>query len=78
MELLKFEAEWCGPCKTQDDILEDFDAVPVTHIDVESDMERANQYSVTSVPTLVLLDDDGTPVKQWTGLTQVEEIEAEL
>jgi thioredoxin 1 len=75
MELLKFEAPWCSPCKQQDDILEEFDAVPITHIDVDEDHETANEYSVRGIPTMILLD-DGEPVERWDGVTQLNEIES--
>lgn len=73
-ELLKFEADWCGPCTQQANLLEDYDATPVRSIDVDEDTDTANEYSVRGLPTLVLLS-DGEPVERWTGLTQVDEIE---
>ena len=73
MELKLFSADWCGPCEQQHKILEDFDAVPVEEIDVDKNQQRANEYSVRSLPTMVLLNDD-TVVKQWSGLTQPDEI----
>jgi len=76
MELLKFEADWCGPCTQQANILEDYDSTPVRSIDVDEDADTANEYSVRGLPTMVLLDEDGTPVERWTGLTQLEEIES--
>lgn len=76
-KLLKFEADWCGPCKQQDSLLEDYDATPVEHIDVESDegADLAREWEVRSLPSLILLDDSDSPVQQWTGLTQAEDIE---
>ena len=73
MELKLFSADWCGPCEQQHKMFEDFDAVPVEQIDVDEDQQRANEYSVRSLPTMVLLNDD-TVVKQWSGLTQPDEI----
>lgn len=77
LKLLKFEAEWCGPCKQQSELLRDFDTVPVENIDIDENLDRANEYAVRSVPTLVLLQ-NGVPVKQWTGLTQLDEIESSI
>jgi len=75
-KLLKFEADWCGPCQQQAKLLEDFDTVPVESIDVDENADEANNYSVRSIPTLILLDEDGTPVERWDGLTQPDEIES--
>jgi thioredoxin 1 len=77
MKLLKFEADWCGPCDQQDNLLEDYDATPVEHIDVESDegSSIAREWEIRSLPSLILLGDDGVPIQQWSGLTQPEEIE---
>jgi thioredoxin 1 len=75
LELLKFEAEWCGPCSQQSTILEEYHATPVRSIDVDEDTETANEYSVRGLPTLVLLN-DGEPVERWSGVTQLEEIKS--
>ena len=75
-KLLKFEADWCGPCTQQANLLEDFDAAPIESIDVDENTDRANEYSVRSIPTLILLDEDGSPVERWDGLTQPDEIES--
>lgn len=77
MKIVKFEADWCGPCKQQREILEDFDQVPIETIDVDESPEKANEYGVRGVPAIVL-SDDGTVLKHWTGITQIHEIENEI
>ena len=77
MELLKFEAEWCGPCETQSKILEDFDDIPVREIDIEEETELANKYNVRSVPTLILRDKYKV-YKSFVGLTEKKEIQEAL
>ena len=81
VRLKDFYADWCGPCKTQDPILEeieeDYPEVEFEKIDVDEDQETANQYSVRSLPTLVVEDDDGE-VERFIGVTQREEIESAL
>jgi thioredoxin 1 len=74
-ELLKFEAEWCGPCSQQSDLLEGYDATSVRSIDVDENAKLANQYSVRGLPTMVLIDGDGGVIDRWAGLTQPSEIE---
>ena len=81
VRLKDFYADWCGPCKTQDPILdeleEEFADVVFEKIDVDSDQETANEYSVRSLPTLVVENDDGV-VERFVGVTQRDELEEAL
>ncbi|MFW6153164.1 MAG: thioredoxin family protein [Halobacteriota archaeon] len=77
-----FYADWCGPCKTQDAILEEIeedwgDAFDVEKVDVDQAVDLANEYQVRSLPTLVVENDDGI-VDRFIGVTQREDIEAAL
>lgn len=77
-----FYADWCGPCKTQDAILEELletwgDAVSLEKVDVDENSDLANEYQVRSLPTLVIETDDGI-VERFIGVTQQEDIEAAL
>ncbi|WP_049979556.1 thioredoxin domain-containing protein [Halolamina rubra] len=78
VRLKDFYADWCGPCKTQDPILEEleeeFADVEFEKIDVDSDQETANEYSVRSLPTLVIENDDGV-VERFVGVTQRDDLE---
>lgn len=73
LKLLYFRADWCGPCSQQGDIIADIDAVETEKINVDENQDRANDYTVRSLPTMILLD-DGEPVERWSGLTQASEI----
>jgi thioredoxin 1 len=80
--LKDFYADWCGPCKTQDPILEDIeddwgDSVAFEKIDVDEQQDIANEYQVRSIPTLVVENDDGI-VERFVGVTQREQIEDAL
>jgi len=76
--ILDFYANWCGPCKTQDPILENVQEeasdVSVTKINVDEDKESANEYQVRSLPTLVILDEDDEMVERFVGVTQKDAI----
>jgi len=81
VRLKDFYADWCGPCKTQDPILEELEEeygdVRFEKIDVDQDQETANEYSVRSLPTLVIENDDGV-VERFVGVTQRDQLEEAL
>jgi len=81
VRLKDFYADWCGPCKTQDPILdeleEDYPDVSFEKVDVEEEQEIANQYQVRSLPTLIVENDDGV-VDRFVGVTQREDLEKAL
>jgi thioredoxin 1 len=57
--LVDFWAEWCGPCKMIAPILEELaveqaDQFAVAKLDVDANVATATQYSVMSIPTLLL------------------------
>ncbi|MGB9964185.1 thioredoxin [Halobacterium sp. CBA1126] len=77
-----FYADWCGPCKTQDPILEELeedygDRVTFEKIDVDENEDVANEYQVRSIPTVVVEDDDGV-VERFVGVTQRDQLEDAL
>ncbi len=81
VRLKDFYADWCGPCKTQDPILEelegDYPDVSFEKVDVDEEQDIANQYQVRSLPTLIVENDDGV-VDRFVGVTQREDIEGAL
>nr|WP_276298090.1 thioredoxin domain-containing protein [Halomicroarcula sp. ZS-22-S1] len=81
VKLMDFYADWCGPCKTQDPILEDLEAewseVEFEKIDVDKEQDIANEYQVRSLPTLIIENDDGI-VERFVGVTQADDLEAAL
>jgi thioredoxin 1 len=80
--LMDFYADWCGPCKTQDPILEELnddwgDRFDLERVDVDEDQATANEYQVRSLPTLIVENDDGVQ-ERFVGVTQREDIEDAL
>ena len=72
IEVLKFSANWCTPCKVLSATLKD--AEGLKEIDIDQNRELTAQYSVRSVPTLVFLQ-DGKEVERKTGLMSMSQYE---
>ncbi|MBO5746858.1 MAG: thioredoxin [Clostridia bacterium] len=68
--LLDFYAEWCGPCRMVspivDEIANENPDILVGKINVDQEPELAAAFSVTSIPTLVVMK-DGKIVNQSLG-----------
>lgn len=76
MKVLKFAAEWCGPCKMLSKTLEDYKGdVPVEEIDIDANQEVAIRYTIRGVPTLVLLDDAGNEIRRKSGMMMLSDFE---
>ncbi|HUK37579.1 MAG TPA: thioredoxin domain-containing protein [Methanomicrobiales archaeon] len=78
--LIDFYADWCGPCRLQTPILEEFarrmgDQVEVRKINVDDHMEMANQYRIYVVPTLII-EKDAKEIRRIEGLTDASSLEA--
>ena len=74
MKLLKFGAEWCGPCKTMikvvEKALDKFPSLEFEDIDVEDNIKLTEQYNIKNVPTFVIIDGDNEVARISGSLTQ--------
>jgi thioredoxin 1 len=82
VSLYDFHADWCGPCKTQDPILDELkddwgDRFDLKKVNVDEEQDVANEYQVRSLPTLIVENDDGI-VERFVGVTQRADIEDAL
>jgi len=55
--IVDFWAEWCGPCRSQLPILEQYASknsdVQVVKVNVDENSELAQKYGVRSIPTII-------------------------
>ena len=62
--LIDFWADWCGPCKKVSPILDEISnstGLPIGKLNIDENPEKTQEYSVHSIPTMVLFK-DGIPV----------------
>lgn len=77
MKLLKFYAEWCGPCKGLSMVIkgaQDKIDIPIEEYDIDNEMMMAQEYKVRSVPTMVLVDNTGTEIRRQVGMVTEEKL----
>ena len=76
--LVDFYADWCGPCKMLEPIIEqlsqDRKDVKIGKLDVDSNQATAGQYGVSSIPTLIFFK-DGKEIDRVMGFQSQEALE---
>lgn len=80
--LLKFEADWCGPCQAMkpmiEDIARDYDGrLTVATLDVDQNNQTPYRLGVRGVPTVMLFK-EGEVVAQKVGLPRKADLTALL
>ena len=71
MKYLYFSAPWCGPCKMFGPIMERVSTkVNVQKVNVDENQDLAMQYSVRSVPTVILVDNTGKEYARQVGVAK--------
>lgn len=76
--LVDFFATWCAPCRMLTPIVEEIaehflGKILVAKVDIDEDQKVATQFSVTSVPTLILFK-EGKEVNRFVGLRDFDTI----
>lgn len=76
-------ADWCGPCKLTEPIIEELSENPrykdvqFVKVDIDADNALASQYGVMSIPTFMIFK-NGKMVSQFVGARDRAGFESEL
>jgi thioredoxin len=80
--LVDFGAGWCPPCRMLDPVVEDLareyeERLKVAKVDVDTNPHLARDYSVMSIPTLILFH-KATQVSRFVGFMPKEDLKKRL
>lgn len=80
IEMIKFGAEWCGPCRMMKPVISQIEEkyaddieVKITNIDVDANPELGTEYGVRSIPMIVFLKDNEV-IQKKVGTVSANEI----
>lgn len=74
MEILRFTAEWCGPCKVLAKSIEELKPdVKITIVDIDEHMVKAQKYGIRAVPTMVAIH-EGMEIGRKVGTMPVNQL----
>jgi len=82
INLVDFNAPWCGPCRAQEPVLEElqrtFDGkATIAKINIEKNQEIANQLGILSIPTLIIFK-EGKEMTRFVGLQDANTLDQAL
>ncbi len=73
MKYLYFSAPWCTPCKQLAPNMKLVaEKITVEKIIVDTDTETPKMYGIRNIPTVILIDDNGTELERFSGVNSAE------
>jgi len=77
MKVLKFYADWCGPCKGLSQVIKnagDKVTMEVENVNIDENIFLAQEHKIRSVPTMIVVDSDGTEIRRKVGAMNEEQL----
>ena len=75
--ILKFEAQWCGPCRVLspiiDKIAEENPEIQIVKVNVDENSELSTEFSIKSIPA-VFIYKNGEQTAKFAGMKSKEDI----
>lgn len=79
INILKFEKKGCGPCRMADILLNKVSQkyqLEIQKIDVVENEAALKQYGITSVPTVLVLDENGQEIKRLNNYALITKLDS--
>jgi thioredoxin 1 len=71
MKIIDFWAEWCAPCKMMDPVIEEikkeYPHIEIEKVNVDEDSSKAQNFDIGTIPTFVLVNEEGIEIKRIKG-----------
>lgn len=82
LSIVDFFAEWCGPCKMLGPVFEELsnemkDSVKFYKLDVDQSIDKAYEYKVSTVPSMIIFK-DGKMIEKLVGFMPKDQIKEKL
>ena len=77
MTVVYFSAPWCGPCKMFKPVLQEVArnmGIVINDVNVDYDAAYTQKYNITSVPTLIILNDQGDTLFRNSGVMSKDQL----
>lgn len=83
VSIVYFWADWCGPCKKFEPLVEDLaekfnGRVAVLKMDVESEKKTHVRLMIDSVPSIVIFKDGKMVGNQFIGISNIERVAPDI
>ncbi len=81
LRIVDFYATWCPPCKMlapiMDELAEEADGYQVAKLDIDQEIDVANEFGVMSIPTIIFFK-EGQEIQRLVGFRNKDELLDEI